>query len=101
MKLITRFAAFLVLFSLISAFVRAEMPKTVKSADGHSSCQVETGFQELTYGGTCYDANSVMTGIYSLNPLEIYCSQLTVTCPDHEKEVTAGPGGQGPTPTSN
>jgi hypothetical protein len=102
MKLIKTLSGLLLLSSCLVSFAQ-DWPKTVSDGQSNgeagSNCQVEVAYPMLTYGGTCIDSNAVMTGIYSLNPLEIYCSQLQVNC-DHQKEMPDG-SGQGPTPASN
>ena len=66
-----------------SAAMASEVPTEVPA-----NCRVNVGFGSLSPGGRCF-SGEVMTGIRSMDPLQIYCSRITVDCPRDEEQTAA------------
>lgn len=44
------------------------------------NCQTQISFSHVEYSPRCMYMDEVMTGIYSGNPLQIYCGRVQVNC---------------------
>jgi len=44
-----------------------------------TTCKTEIVGAHVEFGGTCHSPE-VMLGIYSPNPIEVWCGQVQVTC---------------------
>jgi hypothetical protein len=80
------------LLTLVSTAKASDLEAKVLKALGpaHADCTVNQIFTRMELGGVCY-SNEFMVGINSVNPLEVTCTQITVSCPDSHQTKAVAP----------
>ena len=70
---------FLIALCLVSSLAFADNTETKTVDVPATNCDVRPVFSHVSSSNKCF-FDEVMTGIYSLEPLRIYCASLRATC---------------------